>query len=451
MAVDIHRILHAGYSFSCNETTIVFDPIFENPFSRNCFAFPSVDFDLEQIKTLQFSAVFISHFHDDHCSLESLNLISRNTPIYFFCLFEEIHQMIRSLGFKEVIPLRLDFPIKVGPFQITARRALDVEVDSIFEIQIKGLKILNVVDSWIDDETLQIFSKTAPWDLILWPFQTMRELEVLSPYRATAPSFQIPSEWRTQLKSLKPRFIIPSSCQFKLEDWSWYNKYFFPISYSQFDSDIQEVLPNTKVIRMNPSDGFRLHDISIEKIHNLEWIRTYSSKNVDYEFDCNLSPPPTSEVARHFPLLGTPQTIEVVEYCKNKLITDYRSLSPPESQYFDKPLFWRLRLYEQDGRFKEFNYLLNGSNTEICDVSERVFGWITDLPIYKLFSALNTGESLTSMYMRINDEELHPDIEAKISKIDLTEDPLVRCLFNSSPGSYQREQLRKIKMASITI
>jgi putative membrane protein len=74
MTLKISRILHAGYVFECAGRRIVFDPIFENPFSRNCHAFPAVRFDLEQIRALPVDAVFISHFHDDHCSFESLDL-----------------------------------------------------------------------------------------------------------------------------------------------------------------------------------------------------------------------------------------------------------------------------------------------------------------------------------------------------------------------------------------
>ena len=79
--MKISRILHAGYVFECDGTRILFDPVFENPFSRNCHAFPDVRFDLAAIRGLRPDAVFISHFHDDHCSMESLDLLDRATPI----------------------------------------------------------------------------------------------------------------------------------------------------------------------------------------------------------------------------------------------------------------------------------------------------------------------------------------------------------------------------------
>lgn len=54
MSLKISRILHAGYIFTKDQTNIVFDPIFENPFSFNCYAFPEVEFDLESLKKLKF-------------------------------------------------------------------------------------------------------------------------------------------------------------------------------------------------------------------------------------------------------------------------------------------------------------------------------------------------------------------------------------------------------------
>ncbi|MFP5394376.1 MAG: MBL fold metallo-hydrolase, partial [Gammaproteobacteria bacterium] len=132
MTLTIARILHAGYQFSCDGVDILFDPIVENPFSRNCHAFPDVRFDLERVRALRPAAVFISHYHDDHCSLDSLDLLPRDTPIYLYCLFEELFDMLRALGFVHVHQLRTNVPVRIGPFTVTPREALDAEVDSMF-------------------------------------------------------------------------------------------------------------------------------------------------------------------------------------------------------------------------------------------------------------------------------------------------------------------------------
>ena len=110
--MKISRILHAGYVFESQGTQLLFDPIFENPFSRNCHAFPSVSFDLDRIGQLTPDAIFISHFHDDHCSFDSLQLLPRATPVYLYCLFDELFVMLRELGFTNVQPLAVDVPVQ---------------------------------------------------------------------------------------------------------------------------------------------------------------------------------------------------------------------------------------------------------------------------------------------------------------------------------------------------
>jgi hypothetical protein len=117
-AVTISRILHAGYVFECDGVSIAFDPIFESPFSTNCHAFPPVRFDHGRIGDLHFAAVFISHFHDDHCSLDSLALLPRTTPIRLYCVFPELAEWITALGFVDVRPLDLGAPVTVGPFVV---------------------------------------------------------------------------------------------------------------------------------------------------------------------------------------------------------------------------------------------------------------------------------------------------------------------------------------------
>ena len=145
MKLKISRILHAGYVFEFEKTQIAFDPIFENPFSHNCYAFPSVQFDLDQIKQLRFDAIFISHFHDDHCSMESLVHLHRDTPIYMYCLHDEMFELIQRLGFRKVHSLRLDQSVVIGGIEVIPRRALDVDVDSLFQIKAGEMNVLNVL------------------------------------------------------------------------------------------------------------------------------------------------------------------------------------------------------------------------------------------------------------------------------------------------------------------
>lgn len=443
----LRRILHAGYLLQSSSTQIVFDPLFENPFSRNCFAYPAVDFDLQAVRALKLDAVFISHFHDDHCSLESLHHLSRETPIYLFCVFEEIFTMIRELGFAKVYPLRLNETLEVGDFKITVHRALDVDVDSIFQIQCEGLQILNVVDSWIDHE---VFEKLAQinWDVVLWPFQTMREIEVLAPSRAKNVSLEIPVEWKKQIQTLNPKYLVPSSCQFIHEDWSWYCWAYFPISYQRFSEQVKAFLPATQVVRLDPARGFKISKSGLSWVEDIEWVKRLTNEVVDYQFDLTGLPPSTAEIAQNFLALSVEETAFIIKFCRDDLVKILNSFEYDEESYFASKQIWKLSVYDHFGVQNSFQYKFQNKQVSFLEEATTP-SWVTEVPISRLQSALMNGESLSSMYVRVNDQTFEPEIEAQIQHADPLEDPLLRCLFSRNPLSYQQAQLRRLKASPI--
>ncbi len=443
MNLKVSRILHAGYIFEDNGFKIVFDPIFENPFSHNCHAYPSVEFDTSEIKKIKFDAVFISHYHDDHCSFTSLNLIDRNTPIYIFCIHDEMFDLINQLGFKDVHSLIINKSVVIGGIEVITRKSLDADVDSIFHIKAAGLNILNVVDSWIDPNTLDQLSQFH-WDLILWPFQTMREVEVLSPSRFTAADLEIPIEWVEQLQILKPRYIVPSSCQFNFEDWSWYNKAFFPITYLNFKNQMNQILPATEVIRLDPGVSVFLGQDSLIKTDSLSWIKSIGQQAVDYCYDAQVRIPKTSEISKNFLKLSKIETASVFDYCKTKILNKYRALDISEEVYFDQEVIWQLNMYDHLGVGYSLYYKIKSSEIDLLtEVPDRI-SWLTEISIYKLYSAIIMGEALTSLYIRINDIKFNFDTEKKIGSADVMADPLIRCLYSDSFGAYQKAQLQKL-------
>jgi hypothetical protein len=444
-ALTISRILHAGYVFECEGIRIAFDTIFENPFSRNCHAFPGVRFDEEQIRRQRFDAVFISHFHDDHCSLESLDLLERATPLYIYCIFDELFDMVRQLGFTDVQQLRLNVPVRVGPFEVVPREAMDADVDSMFQVRAGGLNVLNVVDSWIDDATLAQLVREGPWDMVLWPFQTMREIEVLAPSRSVAAPPTLPEEWIPQLQALAPRYIVPSSCQFLQEPWSWYNRAFFPISYAQFTREVTAALPKAQVVRLDPSVSVRLDAASPQPAPPLSWVLPVGPQDVDYAYEGNAAAPHTSEIARHFAPLTEAQQARVMEYCRVGVLEKYAEVEEETaSGYFDRPRVWQLTVYDHVGEATRFRYRLTPGAGAARDDSDAPLGWTTEIPAAKLYAALELGESLTSMYMRINDTVFDADTESALLDADVVDDPLIRCLFSDSFGAYQAAQLRRL-------
>jgi L-ascorbate metabolism protein UlaG (beta-lactamase superfamily) len=444
MSVNISRVLHAGYIFETATSRILFDPIFESPFGRNCYSYPNIEFDHEYLKTLTFSAVFISHHHDDHCSLESLQYIHRQTPIYMYCLHPELFEWLRTLGFTNVIPLAFDRSLHIDEFTITPTRPLDEDVDCIFQIEVQGLKILNMVDAWMTPNTLRTVQTKSPWDLVLWPFQTFREIEILSPSRHNFyHNIEIPEEFIEPLKALRPRYVVPSSCQFRFEEFSWLNDVYFPISYNDFAGFIKNIIPESSLLRIEPGETYTLSSTSLLKTASLVWIHRKDTKNAEYGVNKNIAIPTLNDYAQHFTDESSDMRKAVSHFCNSEIIEKFSKLIINEDGYFSAPKVWLLTIYSFDGTTSDYYYQIH--KNQLTRLAPTKFSdWHTEIIDVRLYGALNHGESLSSLYMRINDkpETLVPDFD--FASIDVLEDPLLHVLYTGRFGSYQKAQLDKL-------
>ena len=93
-------------------------------------------------------------------------------------------------------------------------------------------------------------------------------------------------------------------------------------------------------------------------------------------------------------------------------------------------------MFNHQGDKKTYFYHLEEDNLQLLTQAPAHIDWSTEVSEYKLFAALELGESLTSMYLRIICEN---------NEVDLIEDPLIRSLFSEGFASYQKAQLAKLK------
>jgi hypothetical protein len=279
--------------------------------------------------------------------------------------------------------------------------------------------------------------------MVLWPFQTMREIEVLAPSRAAAAPPSLPEEWIVQLRALDPRYVVPSSCQFLQEPWSWYRRAFFPISYARFAQHVAAALPRARVVRLNPSVSVRLDATSLRPAAPLNWVIPVGPQEVDYTYEGNAAAPHTADIARHFAPLSPAQFERVMDYCRSGLPEKYGAVEAT-SGYFDQPRIWQLSIYDHAGEVTRFRYRLEADGVACLDDGSAPLGWTTEIPAAKLYAALEEGESLTSAYVRINDAVFDADIERDLAQADVVDDPLIRCLFSDTFGAYQAAQLRRL-------
>jgi hypothetical protein len=271
----------------------------------------------------------------------------------------------------------------------------------------------------------------------------MRELEVIAPSRAAPAPGTLPPEWLEQLRVLRPRGVVPSSCQFEMEPWSWYNHAFFPITYEQFARDVGAALDGVQIVRLDPSRSVQLDSATLVEAPSLAWVVPIGEHDVDYDYRPDLPPPTTAEIARHFDTLTEAQRERVLHFCRSELLERYEALDTPESPYFRKARRWRLTLYDGDDSIP-FEYIVHRGRIHRDHEPRGTLAWTTELPMARLLGALESGEQLTSLYIRINDGVFEPEIEEALAAVDAVADPLVRTLFDGVFGAYQNAQLQRL-------
>lgn len=362
--------------------------------------------------------------------------------------------MIQELGFEDVHLLELGHTYQFGTFQVTPQKALDESIDCLFSIQHRDVHILNVVDAWIHPDSRSWLQQHSPWDLVLWPYQNMQEIEVLCPEVQTTSAeekFKIPEELRSELHALQPKTLIPSSCQFKFEPWSWHNDKYFPISYASFASQIKDFLPSTKVVRLDPGMGLSWTESGWTKTDDLFWVKRIQNQTGDeindYTFDKTSLIPSTDEVSGYFPKLKDAEKNQVLEYIKTGMLDQLHKLAEDLHPYFRQSGLWQLNLYESEDSLSEIRIKLPSfhvipSNDQLNDL--RPILWTTSIPFWTAHKTLSQGASLSSSYVRVN-EHLSPEQRTKLpNDISPLDDLLIQTLFAQPSLAFQKNQLQRL-------
>ncbi len=113
----------------------------------------------------------------------------------------------------------------------------------------------------------------------------------------------------------------------------------FPITYRQFQIEVEAVIPDSKVVRLNPSVTVILNQNSLLQGSALGWVQPIGEQNVDYKFDRDNKALSTAEIAKHFAPLTNEQAQRVYEYCQVGLLEKFRSLEQQEDIYFRNSRF----------------------------------------------------------------------------------------------------------------
>ncbi|MFN8846910.1 MAG: hypothetical protein ACK5W9_08675 [Bdellovibrionales bacterium] len=322
----------------------------------------------------------------------------------------------------------------INNIEVIARSALNPEMDCVFEIKCEGLKILNVVDSWLDPLTYQFLVHESPWDLILWPFQILREAEVLSPKLCRENPEAWPQEWIEQLKMLNPRCLIPSSCQFRHEDWSWYNKSLFSVSYADFFQIVENHFPKTQALKLNPGQSLVIEKNNFSLGPALDWIQYKNFEDSDYFWDKDFTILNQNEISKKFPGLSILEKEVIQNFLELEIIPIFFEIGPSNALFFNVRRFWKLSVFDSQGFEIVYSYIIDENQLIRTHTIENSPYWHTQISEFKLYCALRRGEPITSLYIQVR-EHFNEDV---------LEDPLIRILSARDPLKYQKYQLLNV-------
>src|SRR5690606_2583141 len=152
-----------------------------------------------------------------------------------------------------------------------------------------------------------------------------------------------------------------------------------------------------------------------------------------------------SEIAMKFSPLTEEQSAKVYEYCLAGILEKYNSLEACEESYFESPRRWKLSVYDHLGEARDFYYDVKSDALVKASHGGDAVAWSTEVSVAKFYGALEAGETLTSMYLRVNDFPFSRDLKEELSMVDIVNDPLIRCLFSGSVSAYQAAQLKRLQ------
>ncbi len=274
-SLAIFRLTHAGYFVTSKKTSILIDPLFINDWAEFLILNPTVEFNFAEIKKLKLDGVIISHFHNDHFCLKSLNYVSRETLIVFPAGCKTIPFWLKTMGFKNLQELKPLENIKVGDIEIEATVSHAVGVNEMGMFIQKGKsKILNLVDTEVYKKDVESVVKRKGMPSVSFCFyQPLRESDVYNGKLLSISPKKIYQRLQDIVGAINESIIVPSACSWAYKYEPELNYWMFPISEEKFCEDIKQRFPLSSPTILEPGQGFVFDNGKLRNVQKLSWVQ----------------------------------------------------------------------------------------------------------------------------------------------------------------------------------
>jgi L-ascorbate metabolism protein UlaG (beta-lactamase superfamily) len=288
--MEIVYINHACLKITENGSTILTDPwIINLPVkATSVWKMPPIEMNTDEIiKGVDY--VYISHSHEDHFHIPSLNLIPRDTkiivpgfPNHDFNREKLIENVLKLMGFEEIISIGpwegivINESLRVDLVPAAESRYFDWENSGIV-VSSKTTTILNMNDNVPDDKLCRdiqkrfnkidiAFVQTAGISAHPSCFEMSRkQKENAIKKKVNDFTFQ-----DLIMDIIKPNYVVPFA-----GDFGWFHKFQYDHNYfaRATPTDLNNHIKKKgfKLIPMQPSDSFTTDRGFVEKENRIDW------------------------------------------------------------------------------------------------------------------------------------------------------------------------------------
>lgn len=282
--VQFTKLPHAGMLVEDSSTGLMFDPILgEKTVQSTYLVTPAVVTTPELAATVRIDAVFISHEHEDHFNIESLDLLSRELTIYFPEGAVLLGLILRKLGFKHIAPLRLGQAIRVGHFTVTPTPSR-VPFPEVGFIVTKGsVSIWNLVDTLPDQQQLQELLDGHGRPTLLLPYhQPTQELKVANAQIIERFPKQELAKHVARVVQLRPRWVLPSSYDLFNYQSPWLNSYLAPITRQEFIAEVRRLRPEVQGLELEVGSSI-IFEPATDEFRRVTELRTWPAQMINHD------------------------------------------------------------------------------------------------------------------------------------------------------------------------
>jgi hypothetical protein len=237
--LTLTKLPQAGMILNYRGTTVICDPLFASPV-KDVFALPAgFGVDGKELGEYRFQGIFISHSHVDHFDPESLLLLNKECPVYYPAGAVNIHQQLMIMGFRETVAVKAGESYQVGEIEFHPIPSDVFFPEMGFIFRCGDQSVWNLVDANPKVADLSgLVEKVGRPDCLLAQYQCLNERGVSRYHMRTEFPREDYQQNLERVKVLRPRAVVPSSCDLYYAAEGWLNSHMFPVRRAQFLADI---------------------------------------------------------------------------------------------------------------------------------------------------------------------------------------------------------------------